>query len=173
MDKNIRVLERQAATGDPSAVERLNRARERANMLPDMTIEIDGDRHKVVTISLNWAPDGMAAVETYEGKEFYLAPDSESAGKAARARWAEMAADDPTEFRHMVGDETLVKWALGQSAGPGNTAVRSLTEWLDLWISTPEEEWAGYDGSEAEVDRVSADVTARIGFTPTVAYRYN
>lgn len=171
MDKHIRELERQATAGDPSAVTKLNRARERANMLPDMTIEIDGERYTVEKVHDRWSPTTMGALETECGCEFYLAPDSETAGKAARARWAEMAADDPTEFRHMVGDETLVKWALGQHAGPGSTSVSSLAEWLDLWLSTPEEEWAGYDGSECEVGRVSADIIEELGFRPTVAYR--
>ena len=103
-------------------------------------------------------------------QEFYVAESSEDAGRAARERWAEMAASDPREFTCLVGEETLVRWALGQWAGPGSTQVRSLEEWLDLHLTCPEEEFASYDGDEREVTR-SGYLRDELGFTPRVAYR--
>lgn len=104
---------------------------------------------------------------------FIVAIDAEVAGKGARERWAEMASSDPSEFACMVGEATLVQWGMGHSAGPGSTQVTSLSDWLDLWLDTPEEEWAGYDGAECEVTETGADLIDAIGFLPTVAYRSN
>jgi hypothetical protein len=71
----------------------------------------------------------------------------------------------------MVGESTLVAWALGQSAGPGSTHVNSLEEWLDLWLDTAEEHFASYDSEEREVHGVTADAEEEIGFIPGVAYK--
>jgi hypothetical protein len=84
------------------------------------------------------------------GMEYYIAPSSERAGEQARDYWREMAENDPQEFAALVGEETLVSWASGQYAGPGSTHVQNLEEWLDLWLTTPEECWASYDGTEEE-----------------------
>jgi hypothetical protein len=91
----------------------------------------------------------------------------------------------------MVGDETLIRWALGQNAGPGLTQVNSLDKWLDLWLDTPAEHFASYDGEEHDVEGPTAEERAsddeetvafvtgwdelveELGFTPTVAYRSN
>ena len=134
-----------------------------------MLIKIDGTLYHVESVEdYGYLPH----ITTDEGEEFYLAADSEEAGKIARGRWEEMAENDPSEFTCMVGEKTLVAWALGQSAGPGSTAVNSLEEWLDLWLDTPEEEFASYDGLERNVERVGK-LANELGFTPTVAYRHN
>jgi hypothetical protein len=96
--------------------------------------------------------------------EWHLFASTEDAGKAAREYWEDMAERDPTEFRTMVGDETLIAWALGRYAGPGHTRVASLTEWLDLWLDTPEEHFASYDGTEASVEAPTADERERMNF---------
>ena len=72
----------------------------------------------------------------------------------------------------MIGESTLVAWALGQYAGPGSTQVCSLEEWLELWLDTPEEHFAGYDSTQRDVERVGT-LRDELGFTPTVAYRHN
>ncbi|MHA2219654.1 MAG: hypothetical protein ACXACY_27415 [Candidatus Hodarchaeales archaeon] len=105
--------------------------------------------------------------------EFYVAENVEEAGKANREYWEDMAHNDPAEFTCIVGEETLIKWALGQSAGPGHIHVHSLDEWLDLVADYPEEQWASYDGTERDVDKCSEDIIDRLDFTPTVAYRHN
>ena len=114
----------------------------------------------------------LVEIETEEGESFILSADSETAGAACKERWQDMAENEPGEFAMMVGEETLVSWALNRYAGPGSTKVRNLSEWLDLVADHPEEEWAGYDGEEREVDRVGKLVTDLV-FTPTVAYRCN
>lgn len=105
--------------------------------------------------------------------EWYIFQDSESAGEAAREYWEDLVRIDPQEFTCLVGEETLVSWALGQSAGPGSTAVNSLQEWLDLWLDTPEEHFASYDGNEVEC-RISKSLQDELGFTNScVCYRHN
>jgi len=88
---------------------------------------------------------------TNGSRDFYLFESIEDAGEQARKYWEDMAQDDAEEFACVVGTDTLVQWGLGQSAGPGSTAVNSLDEWLDLWLITPEEHWASYDGVEIDV----------------------
>jgi hypothetical protein len=103
-----------------------------------------------------------------DGGEFYLFENNEDAGEAARAYWEDMAYNDPKEFTCMVGEETLIQWGLGQWAGPGSTQVQSLQEWLDLWLSIPEEHFASYDGNEGEFECKHPDWDEF-----TVAYRHN
>jgi hypothetical protein len=134
-----------------------------------MLIKIDGTLYHVTEINDGYLP----MIETEEGEEFYLAESSETAGEVARGYWKEMAEDDPKEFACIVGEKTLIQWGLGQWAGPGSTQVQSLEEWLDLWLDTPEETWASYDGTEREVTRVGKEIIEELGFVPTVAYRHN
>lgn len=129
-----------------------------------MRIRIDGELFEVSAVHGNM-------IET-DGGDFHVFVTAEDAGDAAREYWADMAKTDPEEFRCMVGDETLIAWCLGQSAGPGSTHVRSLSAWLDLWLNTPEEHFASYDGNERDVDRFGT-VARELGFSPSVAYRCN
>lgn len=97
-----------------------------------------------------------------EGRiEFKLFASREDAGEAAREYWADMAESDPKEFTCMVGEDTLIAWGLGKYAGPGSTRVKSLGEWLDLWLDTPEEHFASYDGEEREVSGPTDDERLR------------
>jgi len=105
----------------------------------------------------------LPTIET-EGPEFYLAESSEEAGEKAREYWADMVENDPDEFVCVVGKETLVKWALGQWASPGSTAVNSLDKWLDLTATVPEEQWAAYDGMQCEVQAISQNVAEELGW---------
>jgi hypothetical protein len=104
--------------------------------------------------------------------------NSEEAGKAAREYWKEMAEYDPKEFTAIVGEDTLVNWALGHSAGPGSTHVRSLDEWLDLSLDCPEEHFASYDGLEVDceisralAEELSIDCPKKAKWIKAVAYR--
>jgi len=170
-DTRLRELERQAATGDYRAQERLERLREQAGILAPMSIVIDGETLEVSgTREIGYGD--LWELKTDNGS-FIVSESSETAGAAARERWQEMAENDPEEFRCLVGDETLVRWALGQSAGPGSVKVDSLTEWLDLNAQVPEEEWAGYDGVERDVSECGEEIVDELGFTPGVAYRCN
>lgn len=115
----------------------------------------------------------LPMVELEDGTEWYVAKDAEAAGKANREYWEEMANNDPKEFARIVGEETLIKWGLGQWAGPGSAQVRSLAEWLDAVEGCPEEQWASWDGNEIEVEDCDDEAEEEIGFRPTVAYRHN
>ena len=106
-------------------------------------------------------------------RDWYVDEDSARAGERARASYQEMAEDDPKELTCLLGEQTLVAWALGQYAGSGTSQVRSLEEWLDLWLDTPEEMWGGYDNTECEVEFCSEALVDELDITPTVAYRHN
>ena len=103
-------------------------------------------------------------------REWMVFASREEAGREARGYWADMAENDPTEFRHMVGDESLVQWALGRPAGPGTTRVRSLDAWLDLHLDLPEEHFASYDGEEREVKEPTSDERERAAFVKMLAH---
>lgn len=133
--------------------------------------ELDDDNYGTFDVQTSHHDEG--ATITVGNEEFIVFPDGKTAGLEARQYWDDMAQNDPTEFRCMVGDETLIAWAMGQPAGPGTTKVTSLDKWLDLWKDTPEDHFAGYDGGEREVEKVSKALIEELGFTPTVAYRSN
>lgn len=138
-------------------------------------IVIDGESYILETIrSLGFQAE-MVEISPSVGHSpsFIVSEDQETAGQAARERWAEMAEHDPSEFACIVGEQTLVAWALGQPAGPGTSQVTSLSEWLDLWLDTPEEEWAGWDHAEREPSEVGPALRDELGFWPGVAYRSN
>lgn len=117
-------------------------------------IKIDGTEYDVDEINT------YSSLPMFEngGLEFYLALNSEDAGKLAREYWEDMAQRDSEEFACMVGTDTLVAWGLGLSAGPGSTAVSSLEEWLDLWLDTPEEHFASYDSMERDVEAIGFEL---------------
>ncbi len=129
-----------------------------------MRIKIDGEcedaeyAHGMVTIGK---------------REYYVFEDESEAGDAARKYWEDLAQDDPSEFACLVGEKTLVAWGMGQYSGPGSTQVKSLSDWLDLWLDTPEEHFASYDGNSCDVDECDSELEEEIGFKPTVAYRHN
>lgn len=198
MDSTIRASRRDPSTGLAAEIKRLRQS-ERLDDFEPEALTIDGETYDASLTSgclmSDARADGVAYVEVYHlgpGEQvdaytdWYLCRDAEAAGAFVRARWAEMVEDDPEEFRHMVGSETLIAWALGRSAGPERLAalagkqpdalrthVSSLTEWLDLTATAPEEELASYDGEECEVERVGSELVEKLGFVPTVAYRVN
>jgi hypothetical protein len=118
------------------------------------------------------------AVDVDQRRTYTVFKDHEAAGEAARDYWKDMAENDSKEFVCIVGEETLVQWGLGQPAGPGSSSVCSLSEWLDLWLDTPEEHFAGYDGLEIDCT-ISAALAEDMGianpddteWVDVVAYR--
>ena len=137
-------------------------------MKEERLIKIDGKLYHVT----DYREYGAIEIVTEEGEEFVLFQSEEDAGEQAKEYWEDLAINDPQEFTCLVGEETLVQWGLGQWGGPGSTKVQSLHEWLDLWLDTPEEHWASYDGLEREVTRIGR-LADDIGFVPTIAYRTN
>jgi hypothetical protein len=134
-----------------------------------MNITIDEEKMEDVEVNTG----SYLPMITIGSRDYYLAESTEMAGEAARQYWKELVENDPKEFTCMVGEETLCAWALGNYGGPGSTQVQSLEEWLDLWLDTPEEEFAGYDGTELEASEADEELIGELGFTPTVAYRHN
>jgi len=126
---------------------------------------IDGNR--VVFDENDINEYGYTYIEA-DGAEYMVFADTEDAGEQAREYWADMAENDPIEFACIVGEETLIQWGMGHFAGPGTTKVESLGEWLDLWLDTPEEHWASYDGDECSFECKHPDLDHF-----TVAYRTN
>lgn len=125
-----------------------------------MRICIDGE-----VVEVDRVYDGCYLPMIEEGRrDWYVAKSHDEAGQAARQYWQELAESDPKEFACIVGEETLIAWALHQSAGPGSTQVRSLEEWLDLWLDTPEEEFAGYDGEERTIESMTVDLAEDLGW---------
>lgn len=141
-----------------------------------MFIVLDGEKTEVDETDLTLS--GYLPMLSFGRQQYYLAPSAEYAGKKARQYYEEMAQNDPREFTCMVGESTLIAWGLGQWAGPGSTSTRNLEDWLDLWLDTPEECWASYDGTESSVDRIGKlakvlgwEDEAKAG--TIVAYRHN
>lgn len=132
-------------------------------------ITIDGETFEVYDVMKG----GYLPLVEADGQTFYVAEDLDSAGSAAAQRWRDMAENDPTEFRAMMGDEVLVNWALGKPAGPGSAKVTSLEEWLEVVSEAPEEEFASYDGYAREVEDVGEIAERKIGFSPDWAFRHN
>lgn len=127
-----------------------------------LLIVIDGEVAEVEEINDNGF--GGYLIECDNGCEYQVFRDHEEAGKAAAEYWREMAENDPEEFRYIVGEETLVKWALGQYAGPGNEKTDSLEGWFELTKDYPEEQWANYDGNEIEGAKFNKHFENETGF---------
>ncbi len=132
-------------------------------------IEINGE---CLTVE-NVRDFGWSMIELEDGTDWYIFQDSEDAGEEARKYWEDLARDDPKEFTCIVGEENLINWGLGISSGPGSTAVKSLEDWLDLWLDTPEEQWASYDGCEVDC-RISKNLQRELLLeNRCVCYRHN
>lgn len=138
-----------------------------------MLIVIDGEVVEVEEINDNGF--GGYLIECDNGCEYQIFGSHEEAGEAAADYWREMAENDPGEFRCMVGDETLINWALGQYAGPGNEQTKTLEEWFELTADYPEEQWASYDGEEIEGAKFNRHFEMETGFNRKyiVLYRHN
>jgi hypothetical protein len=139
-----------------------------------MSITINGTQYDVEDVR---ADDYLQVVETLSGRKFYVALDRDEAGVAATNYWRDMAENDPKEFICIVGEDTLLKWALGQLAGPGSVKARSLEEWLvNVVGNAPEETFGLYDGNELDVEDMSDELMDELGISPSelsgvVAYR--
>lgn len=117
-----------------------------------MLAVIDGDVVEITEV-LNYGY--LPIIRTREAsygiqKEYYIVKDREDAEEAVVRYWEDMINRDPRELRCLVGDETLIQWAMGHSAGPGYVKARNLTDWVEAISHYPEEQWASYDGQELD-----------------------
>ena len=136
-----------------------------------MYITINGETKEVTGVHTRGY---LPQIETDDGHEYYIAESAEDAGIAAREDWEDMANDDPTELAGIIGDKVLIAWGLGQWAGPGSVQTFSLSDWLDLWLDIPEEQW----GEEMEARGPSCALLEAIDLdydreVRWVAYRCN
>ena len=92
----------------------------------------DEDNHQFYQDSWN-----IRDIET--GENYLIFTNYDDAGLAAREYYEDMANNDPEEFAVIIGTENLIKWGLGQYAGPGAEQTTSLEEWFQLVANHPEE----------------------------------
>jgi len=139
-----------------------------------LLIIIDNEVVEIEKINNNGF-DGFL-IECNNGCDYHMFENHDVAGKAARYYWQDMAENDKSEFVCIVGEDALVNWCIGEYTGPGSTKVKSLNEWLDLWLDIPAEQWASYDGEEIEGVRFNKHVAELTGFIDkdnVVLYRCN
>ena len=132
--------------------------------------EIEGSRFFTVSeddVSTNGI-GGVAELPTGSyGTELHLFKNEEQAGEYARDDWRDFIDGDPDTAVEILGAKTLIAWALGQFAGPGTSQVRSLEEWLDLYLDAPDEH---FEYGPFEIEAIGENLVEILGFKPTVAY---
>jgi hypothetical protein len=137
-------------------------------------LTIDGEEKVITDVTLDYGGSGGTFVEIEDSREEYvLFDDAEEAGEAAADYWRELAQDDPKEFIAIIGEERLVKWALGQSDEYG---INGLESFCEVTATVPEEEWAKYDGVEHETTvklMQEKDDEGNPQELQVVAYRHN
>ena len=130
--------------------------------------EIEGKRFFVISENDWWKVDhGVQAELNHNWTEIFLFKDEKAAGKHVREYWVDMVESDSESAVEMLGSENLIRWALGKLAGPGSTQVRSLEEWLDLHLDTPEEH---FENGPYCIEAIGENLIDEFGFKPTVAY---
>jgi len=123
-----------------------------------LAITPGGDKLDPEVMSVSYLP-----MLDFGGPQYYVAPSSEEAGRAAEKYWTDMVKNDPEEFACLVGKDTLVQWAMGRPAGPGSEKVRSLEEWLEVVKQHPQEQFASYDGEEVQL-QINEALAEELGF---------
>ncbi|HHL35198.1 MAG TPA: hypothetical protein ENJ30_12615 [Desulfobulbaceae bacterium] len=142
----------------------------------DLLMKVGSDTLPIIDVN-HYDPSSVVS----GGYEYVVFRTREEAGEAAEEYWRNMAKNDKGEFKCLVGEENLLAWALGESAGPGSKKVNSLEEWFNLWENHPEEQWASYDWEEVSgyVNEPLAEELGwsfepdETGWMPVVAYRRN
>ena len=140
----------------------------------DMVIKYDGENYEVKEIlSGSYLP----MLQTEGDMEFYISPDEETAGQAAKERWEDMMQNDPEEFATIIGTERLVQWAMGQSDSYGISSAR---EFLEVISTVPEEEFASYDSvaadgqiTEAVANKLGHEFNVKNGWADCIIFRNN
>ena len=127
---------------------------------------------------LNYHDNGFGGyfMECDNGCDYNVFPDRETAEKATSEYWRDMCENDKEEFKCLVGVESLIAWAMGESAGPGYNKYNSLEEWFDGAEDYPEELWAPYDNEEIEGAGFNKHFENATGFDDRkhiVLYRHN
>jgi hypothetical protein len=81
---------------------------------------------------------------TEEGKTFIVFKSKSEAGSSSKTFWKSLASKNPYVFLEALGGGNyatagaiLLKWSLGEKAGPGEGKIKSLKEWFDLLDKEP------------------------------------
>jgi hypothetical protein len=80
---------------------------------------------------------------TEEGKTFIVFKSKSEAGSSSKIFWKSLATKNPYVFLESFGGSyaeagaVLLKWSLGEKAGPGTGKIKSLKEWFDLLDKEP------------------------------------
>ncbi len=100
-------------------------------------------------------------------EDIVLFKSREDAGQYVRDYWEDyIDSESSDEVVAILGAENLISWALGRLAGPGSVKVRSLQEWLDLYLDVPEEHFE----EEYSVEAIGENLVEILGFKPVVAF---
>ncbi len=114
-----------------------------------MRIKIDGEILRVVETD-DGGSYGLPSIEIDDGRKYIVCED-DTARKHVENMWLDMAERDPTEFVSIIGEERLIKWALGHSDEFG---ISSLKEFAERSAEYYEAELAEYDGSVCTVNKI-------------------
>lgn len=114
-----------------------------------MRIKIDGEILRVTEID-DGGSFGLPSIEVEDGRKYIVCEDEVARTHVANY-WLDMAERDPKEFASIIGEERLVKWALGHSDEYG---ISSLQEFAERSGQHYEEELAGYDGNVCTVNKI-------------------
>ena len=99
--------------------------------------------------------------------ELRLFKSEEDAGQSARDYWEEYIRDDRETAIELLGAANLLSWALGEAAGPGSTKVKSLKDWLDLYLDDPSEH---FEEGPLQIELIGENIVEELGFKPTIAF---
>ena len=87
----------------------------------------------------------IISLEDSEGRHFIelsVFKEEEDAGQIARVTTGKNSLEmTRSTLVEVLGADTLIAWALGEEAGPGTSKVKSLNEWLDLYLESPDEHY--------------------------------
>ena len=131
-----------------------------------MFVQIQDRQYQVKEIKEGHA---LPLVVLDDGHEFFIGSSPEDAGEAAARYYWNLVDQDPHKLRQLIGDETLINWAMGKESGPvgrHEKSATSLQEWIEKIVKRhPDVEFGHYVGSEVRVG-VSGDLARRLGIDP-------
>jgi hypothetical protein len=159
--------------------------RAKSGRVVDMVI--NNRRYDIVNIAFGGADP---VVTTAKGKTFAVRESALDTEAQVRAYWNGIVDSDPGKLASILGNSTLVQFAAGREVTIGDRTFLTLQSWLDAQDTAPnvgymqtkrvrsKDRW-GYKSSNTKqvpsdaqaVDRASTQLSAALGFTPSVAYR--
>ena len=107
--------------------------------------------------------------EGYRAKRNYynFFTSRKEAGEISHKIYEDMSIEEPEEFANEIGLPALIAWGKRESYAKGSVAVKSLTEWLDLFLKDPSDYW----GIEFKVTKMNKHMRKIFGDS-CMAYKY-